>query len=101
MVVVQVKKSIVVMIGHKLDLIHTKFIIVADNQSISTKDMLPYHLDTERSVLLCACQIRAGILSSVLGTKPMKERHNDPKESRIVRNLHGLPMRNPSRNQAG
>ena len=31
----------------------------------------------------------------------MKERHNDPRESRTVRNLHGLPMRNPSRNQAG
>ena len=63
MVVIQVKKSIVVMIGHKLDLIHTKFIIAADNsvninQSTSTKDMLLYHLDTERH-LLCSVLARS------------------------------------------
>ena len=57
--VVQVKKSIVVMIGHKLDLIHTKFIVVADNQSTSTKDMLLYHLDTER-YLFCSVLARSG-----------------------------------------
>ena len=51
------------MIGHKLDLTHTKFIIAADNsininQSTSTKDMLLYHLDTERH-LLCSVLARS------------------------------------------
>ena len=42
----------------------------------------------------------AGILNSVLGTTPTKYTMTET-GSRIIRNLHGLPVRNHGRNQAG